>query len=151
MKIKGVAIVTRTLREGKTYDDYRMTWYHTRGFGFPTRMLTVIDVYDPRKIHSIGIMELDDLEQLRSALEVDVEERLANPMDEVVEEEIVRQFGIVASEDDFSTAGELPYRPPTVNGEEVKYSEVEEAIDIAARMFTEAAQDRDRRRGERGL
>jgi len=28
-----VSILTRRLREGKTYDDFRKAWFHTTGFG----------------------------------------------------------------------------------------------------------------------
>jgi hypothetical protein len=146
MKAKGVAIITRTLREGKTFDDYRKAWYHTQGFGVPTKMLTVVDLHNPRQIISIGIMEIDDIEQLPSILQIDIKERLANPLDEVVEDEIVRQFGIIASEDDFSMAGEIPRKPPTVDGEEVHYSDIEQVMGIAAGMFTAAAEERDRRK-----
>lgn len=149
MKIKGVAIITRTLREGKTFDDYRKAWYHTQGFGVPTTMLTVVDLFDPRKIISIGIMELDDIARLPAALHIDIEERLANPLDEVVEDDIVRQFGIIASEDDFSMAGAVPPKPLTVAGEEVRYSDIEKVIGVAAGMFTEAARERDRRKEEK--
>jgi len=148
MKVKGVAIITRTLREGKTFDDYRKAWYHTHGFGVPTQMLTVVNLYDPREILSIGIMELDDIEQLPSVLKIDIEERLANPLDEVIEDTIIRQFGIVASEDDFSMAGEIPPKPMTVAGEEVSYPDIERIIGVAAGMFTEAARERDRRKQE---
>jgi hypothetical protein len=148
---KGVAIITRTLREGKTFDDYRKAWYHTHGFGVPTKMLTVLNLYNPREIWSIGIMDIEDIERLPSILQIDIKERLANPLDDVVEDTIVRQFGIVASEDDFSMAGEIPVKPPTVDGEEVNVSEIEEVIGIAARMFSEAAEERDRRRKEQGL
>ncbi len=151
MKAKGVALITRTMREGKTFDDYRKAWYHTHGFGVPTRMLTVVNLFNPREIISIGIMELDDLEKLPSALNVDIEERLANPMDEVVEDTIVRQFGIIASEDDFSAAGDIPVRPTTIDGEEVKYSDLEEAMGIAAAMFADAFKERDRRRRGEGI
>jgi len=147
MKIKGVAIITRTLREGKTFDDYREAWYHTQGFGVPTQMLTVVNLHNPREIISIGIMELEDVQQLKPALQIDIKERLSHPLDEVVEDEIVRKFGIIASEDDFSAAGEIPKRPATVDGEEVKYSEMEKVIGIAADMFTEAAKARDRLHG----
>jgi len=146
MKVKGVAIITRTLREGKSFDDYRKAWYHTHGFGVPTSMLTVINLHDPREIISIGIMELDDIAQLQSTLEIDIEERLANPLDEIVEDTIGRKFGIIASEDDFSMAGEIPPKPPTVDGEEVEYSELEKVISVASGMFTKAAEERDRRK-----
>jgi len=91
-------------------------------------------------------MELDDISQLPSALHVDVEERLANPLDEIVEDAIVRTFGIIVSEDDFSTAGEIPPKPLTVDGKEVKYSDFEEIIRVASDMFTAAAVERDRRK-----
>ena len=151
MKMKGVALVTRTLREGKTFDDYRQAWYHTHGFGVPTKMLTVVNIFNPREIISIGEMEFDDVEILPSVLNIDIEERLANPMDEVVEDTIVRQFGMVVSEDDFTAAGEIPIRPTTIDGEEVKYSDLEEAMGIAAAMFTEAFKERGRRRAEKKM
>ncbi|MDY9923201.1 hypothetical protein [Methanobacterium sp.] len=37
-----------------------------------------------------------------SVLRIDVKERLANPLDKVIEPEIGRAFGILISEDDFS-------------------------------------------------
>jgi hypothetical protein len=150
MKVKGVAIITRTLREGKTFDDYRKAWYHTHGFGVPTQMLTVINLNNPREILSIGIMELDDIEQLPPVLQIDIEERLANPLDEIVEDTIVRQFGIIASEDDFSMAGEIPPKPMTVAGEEARYSDIEKILGVAAGMFTEAAGERDSRKRGKG-
>jgi hypothetical protein len=150
MKAKGVAMITRTLREGKTFDDYRKAWYHTHGFGLPTKMLTVVNLFDPRQIISIGIMDIDDLEKLPSALNIDIEERLANPLDEVVEGEIVRTFGMIVSEDDFSAAGDIPVKPTTVDGEEVNYSDLEEAMASAAAMFSAAFEERDRRRREKG-
>lgn len=148
MKVKGVAIINRTLREGKTFDDYRAAWYHTHGFGIPTKMLTVVNLFNPREIISIGIMELDDIEQLQASLKIDIKERLANPMDEVVEDTIVRQFGIVASEDDFSAAGEIPVRPMTIDGQEVTYSDIEAILGEAADMFTKASEERDRLKRE---
>lgn len=149
MKAKGVAIITRTLREGKTLDDYRKAWYHTRGFGMPTRMLTVVDLNDPRRIISIGIMEIDDLGKLPAALEIDVEERIAHPMDDVVEDAVERRFGVIASEDDFSAAGAIAQRPMTVDGAEVTARDLEQAIGTAAGMFAAAARERDRRRREK--
>lgn len=148
MKVKGVAIITRTLREGKTFDDYRKAWYHTQGFGVPTNMLTVVNLFNPREILSIGIMELEDIEQLQAELHIDIEQRLANPLDDVIEDNIVRQFGIVASEDDFSAAGALEPQPMTIDGEEVEYSDIEKVIGVAAEMFTKAAEERDRRKKE---
>lgn len=149
MKVKGVAMITRTLREGKTFDDYRKAWFHTHGFGVPTQMLTVVNLHNPREIVSIGIMDLEDIEQLQSALRIDIEERLANPLDDVVEDEIIRKFGVIASEDDFSPAGEIALKPMTVDGEEITYADIENTMNVAAEMFNAAAAERDRRKKEK--
>lgn len=55
--MKFVAMVTRTLKPGKTYEDYRNAWFHTTGFGIPTTMYTIINAFNPREIISIGILE----------------------------------------------------------------------------------------------
>lgn len=44
-----VAILSRRLKEGKTYEDFRKAWYHTVGFGTANRMLTVINTLYPRE------------------------------------------------------------------------------------------------------
>lgn len=36
-----VAIVTRTLKDGKTFDDHRHASFHGNGFGVPTTMYAV--------------------------------------------------------------------------------------------------------------
>ena len=41
---KFIAIITRTLREGKTLQDYRDAWFHSRGFGVPTTMYTSVNI-----------------------------------------------------------------------------------------------------------
>ncbi len=68
----------------------------------------------------------------------------------MVEDEIVRTFGMIVSEDDFSAAGDIPVKPTTVDGEEVKYSDLEGAMSVAAAMFAQAFEERERRRQERG-
>ena len=62
-----VAILTRRLKEGKTYEDFRKAWYHTGGFGTGNKMYTVINVFDPREILVIGFTETT-LEQFESEL-----------------------------------------------------------------------------------
>ncbi|MDY9923200.1 hypothetical protein [Methanobacterium sp.] len=44
--ITTVAIVTRRLKEGKTYDDFRKEWYHTIGFGASNKMYTIVNTFD---------------------------------------------------------------------------------------------------------
>jgi len=71
--MKFVAIVKRTLKAGKTYDDYRKAWFHTNGFGIPTTMYTVVTAFNPREIILIGILDGDE-QQLFNALSIDVKD-----------------------------------------------------------------------------
>ncbi len=41
------------------------------------------------------------VEELRSTLKIDVRQRLANHLDDVIEPDVPRQFGVLVSEDDF--------------------------------------------------
>jgi hypothetical protein len=138
-----VAILTRRLKEGKTYEDFRKAWYHTVGFGAQNRMYTVINAFDPREIIVIGMTEFD-LESLTAGLQIDVKERLANPLDEVIEPEIGRTFGILVSEDDFSADGEIACKPASVGGVETDIARLESDLSEVARMIAEAAAQRDR-------
>ncbi|GAB6286612.1 MAG: hypothetical protein STSR0009_28140 [Methanoregula sp.] len=82
-----VAIVTRKLKEGKTYEDFRKAWYHTVGFGMLTKMFTAVNAADPREIIVIGFVETT-LDQFQTGLEIDVKERLTHSLDDVIEPEI---------------------------------------------------------------
>ncbi|HQZ85877.1 MAG: hypothetical protein QG671_3005 [Actinomycetota bacterium] len=141
--MKFVAVVTRTLREGKTYDDYRRAWFHSNGFGVPTQMYTVVNAFNPREIISIGIIDTE-VDQLSGLLAIDVEDRLANPLDEVIEEAIVRTFGVVAAVDDFSAAGALDYVEPSVDGVAADPAELPDTLAAIAAMVSQASDDRDR-------
>jgi hypothetical protein len=35
-----ISVLTRRLREGKSYEDFREAWLPEQGFGFPTRVAT---------------------------------------------------------------------------------------------------------------
>ena len=96
-----VSIITRRLKEGKTYEDFRKAWYHTVGFGTPSKLYTALNVNDPREIIVMGFIE-SEMEEFQAGLEIDVKERLSNPLDDVIEPEIGRKFAILVSEDDFS-------------------------------------------------
>lgn len=141
--MKFVAIVTRTLKPGKTYDDYRKAWFHTTGFRMPATMYTVINAFNPREVISIGILDGEYVELLQ-ALEIDIKDRLANPLDEIVEATIVRNFGIVAAVDDFSTAGMLSYLPPNVDGEPTDYNKITSILNSLAEEITKASSKRDK-------
>ena len=60
-----VSIIKRTLREDKTYEDFRDAWYHSVGFGTSNRMLTMLNVANSREVIVIGLTETT-LEQARA-------------------------------------------------------------------------------------
>lgn len=136
-------MVTRTLKPGKTYDDYRKAWFHTVGFGVPTTMYTVINAFKPQEIISIGILD-GELMKLFKVMQIDVKDRLANPLDDVIETTIVRNFGVVAAIDDFSADGALTYVPPSVDGELTDYSKIESVLNVIANEISKASVERDK-------
>ncbi|HXY44140.1 MAG TPA: hypothetical protein VEH29_08120 [Acidimicrobiales bacterium] len=133
-----VAIVKRRLRVGKTYEDFRKAWYHTVGFGTGNRMFTLLNVADPREVIVIGLNETS-IEQVRKLIALDASEREANPLDEVIEPEVSRTFGILVAEDDFSAVGELQYLPASVNGQPTDMAEVEANLKKGAELLAELA------------
>ena len=143
-----VAIVTRRLKEGKTYEDFRKAWYHTVGFGTPTKMFTAVNAADPREIIVIGFVETT-LDRFQAGLQIDVEERLTHSLDDVIEPEIGRRFGILVSEDDFSSEGAIAYKPPSVAGKETDMDEVSHELFQIAAMIAAASSERDRARQKR--
>jgi hypothetical protein len=142
-----VAIVTRRLNEGKTYEDFRRAWYHTVGFGTPSKLSTVINAADPREIIVIGFVETD-LDRYLAGLKIDVKERLANPLDDVIEPVIGRTFGILVAEDDFSAPGAIAYKPPSVGGKETDLAKVTRELSEISRMIALASAERDRMKKE---
>jgi hypothetical protein len=138
-----VAVVTRRLKEGKTYEDFRRAWYHTVGFGTSSRLYTLINADDPREIIVIGFVETE-LDRYLAGLEIDVKERLANLLDEVIEPAIGRKFGILVAEDDFSAEGAIAYKPPSVRGKETDLKEVSHELAEISRMIAQASAGRDR-------
>jgi hypothetical protein len=147
--ITTVAILTRRLREGKSYDDFRKAWYHTTGFGVEGKekggsntMFTLINVFDPREIIVLGFATTT-IEQLKDALDIDVAYRGENPMDKVIEPEIGRKFCALISEDDFSAVGKIPYKPPGVAGKETNMEEFYKNLKALESLFEEASKKRD--------
>jgi hypothetical protein len=132
-----VAILRRRLREGKTYEDFRKAWYHTVGFETANKMLTIINVADPREIIVIGLNEIRDMDQVQKLIALDREERGANPLDDVIEPEIGRTFGLLVADDDFSPAGKLDYKPPMVNGKVTNMEEVSHTLEEGAKILAE--------------
>jgi len=129
-----VAIVRRRLREGKTYDDFRKAWYHETGFGTSNRMLTLLNVADPREVIVIGLTEASP-ENASSLLAIDAAERGTNPLDDVIEPAIDRTFGILVAEDDFSQSGPVPYQPATVGTVVTDFGEVQQMLELGASLL----------------
>jgi len=143
-----VAILTRRLKEGKTYEDFRKAWYHTVGFSTGNKMFSVINAFDPKEIIVIGMTEFD-LDTLMAGLKIDVKERLDHSLDEVIEPSIGRTFGIMVSEDDFSAEGAIDYKPPTVAGVETDLPKFFEDLQEVADTISKASAERDREKAER--
>jgi hypothetical protein len=139
-----VAIVKRRLKEGKTYDDFRKAWYHTTGFGTKNKMYSLINAFDEREIIVIGFTEITgDQEEILKGLRIDVKDRLDNPLDDVIEPEIERDFGILISEDDFSAEGSIEYKNPTVDGKECDVEEVVNGLREFKQSLKQASAERD--------
>jgi hypothetical protein len=153
--MKFITIIHRRLREGKTFDDYRKAWFHARGFGAPTTMYTVVNAFDPKEIISVAIGgggggSFEEMKsKMKSILDIDVRERDKSPLDDIVEESIVRHFGLVIAEDDFSPAGALEYVAPSVDGEHTDYGEFVKMSAELAQLIAEATGRRDRLTEER--
>jgi hypothetical protein len=145
-----VSIITRRLREGKTYEDFRRAWFHTTGFGVGgregagdgNRMFTLINIFDPREVIVIGFATATS-DQVEEALKIEVKFRGDNPLDEVIEPGIGRTFGALIAEDDFSAAGDIPYTPPAIGGKETDMGEFDKNLKTIAGLFAVASERRD--------
>lgn len=139
-----VAIVKRRLKEGKTYEDFRKAWYHTTGFGTKNKMYTLVNAFDEREIIVIGFTEIPtEKEDILNGLRIDVKERLDNPLDDIIEPEIERDFGILISEDDFSAEGSIDYKNPTVDGVKINVEEVLDSLREFRQSLEQASAERD--------
>ena len=144
-----ISILTRRLKEGKTYEDFRKAWYHTTGYGTPTKLYTAINVFDQREIIVVGIGEIKPEQDPLKILQIEVKERLDNPLDEVIEPEIGRTFGIVVSKDDFSPAGKIKCKPASINGKETDFNEIAQGLALAQKLIAQAATERDSARAKK--
>ncbi len=141
--MKVVSIITRRLKEGKTYDDFRKAWYHTTGFGATSNLYTMINAFDQREIIVIGVVEVTLDQDPMEILRIDVKERLDNPLNDVIEPEIGRTFGILVSEDDFSNVGEIGYKNPSIGGKETDLREIADGLLLAKKFIAQASAERD--------
>ncbi|WP_321422236.1 ROK family protein [uncultured Methanobacterium sp.] len=107
-------------------------------------MYSLINAFDEREIIVIGFTEVTtETEDILEGLRIDVKERLDNPLDDVIEPEIERDFGILISEDDFSAEGAIEYKNPTIDGKEVDIDEVFKGLIAWKQGLEQASQERD--------
>ena len=100
-----VAVLTRRLREGKSYEDFREAWLPEQGFGFPTRVVSAQAVDDDREIITIGFSQLDQADAEAQLQRIGPQEqRRHDKIDEVVEPGMTRRFYVQLDEDDFTDA-----------------------------------------------
>jgi len=144
-----ITILTRRLKSGKTYEDFRKAWYHTVGFGSPCKLYSAINAFDQREIIVVALGEIGPGQDPMKILRTDVRERLEHPLEAVIEPEIGRTFGIVVSEDDFSPAGKMEFKPASVNGKETDFEEVAQGLALARELISRAAAERDSARRDK--
>jgi hypothetical protein len=100
-----ISVLTRRLRGGKTYEDFREAWLPEQGFGFPTRVVSAQRVDDEREIITIGFSELDEAEAEVQLQRIGPQEqRRHDRIDAVIEPEMTRHFYVQLAEDDFTSA-----------------------------------------------
>lgn len=66
-----------------------------------------------------------------------------NPLDDVIEPEIGRKFCALVSEDDFSAAGDIPYKPAAVAGTRTDMAEFAQLLGDLQGIFGAAGKKRD--------
>ena len=98
-----ISILTRTLREGKTLEDFRAAWERQGGFGIPTRVVTGQGLENPREIVTIGFsdLEVEEIEGFLARTAPEEARRHAR-IDEVIEPEMTRAFYVQVADDDLS-------------------------------------------------
>jgi hypothetical protein len=98
-----ISVLSRRLREGKTYEDFREAWLPEQGFGFPTRVVSAVNVEDQREVLTIGFSELDEAEAEAQLQRIGPEqERRHDRVDAVIEPGMTRHFYVQVAEDDFT-------------------------------------------------
>lgn len=142
--LTAVAILRRRLREEKSYEDFGQAWFHEEGFNAPNRMLTMLNVADPREVIVIGITQVESVEDGARLIGIDQSQRSETPLDAIIESDVDRTFAILVAEDDFSAEGSLQYHPATTNGEPTDMDNVRVGLEAAKILLgTYLSHDRD--------
>jgi hypothetical protein len=144
-----ISILSRRLREGRTYEDFRQAWYHTVGFGSPAKLYSAINVFDPREIIVVALGEVPPGQDPMALLRIDVKERTEHPLEAVIEPEVGRTFGLLVAEDDFSPKGLIAYHAASIGGTPTDFAEIDQGMAIARNLIAQAGEERDRAKRNR--
>jgi hypothetical protein len=110
-----VAVLIRTLREGKTYDDFVRAWYPDKGFGVGGRgPILAESVQNEREMLTLALMDISDRAELEEVLQRvgEQEEVRHERIAEVIESTTLRGLYEVRDEFDFSTDETVEARRP---------------------------------------
>lgn len=98
-----VSIFVRRLKEGKTYQDFRVAWYPDKGFGIPTRVINATRADDPQEILSVGFVALPPGEIEKFVSQIAAQEQVRHDrIDEVIETTMLRGYYVIQNDDDLT-------------------------------------------------
>ena len=120
---------------GKRHEDFRSAWFHEEGFNAPNRMLSMLNVADPREVIVIGMTAVESAEDGARLIGIDQQQRGESPLDTIIESDIDRTFAVLVAEDDFSAGGSLDYQPAAIDGTTTDLTAVHNAIQLAGSLL----------------
>ncbi len=98
-----ITILTRRLRDGKTYEDFRAAWEPDNGFGIPTRVVSGQSATDRREIVTIGFTDIDASEAEAFLTQIGPQEAVRHDrLTAVVEDDVHRAIYAQVADDDLS-------------------------------------------------
>jgi len=98
-----ISILTRRLKEGKTYADFRTAWKPDKGFGVNTRVVSCQSLDDPREIVTIGFSDLSPEEVEGFLARVGPQESIRHDrIAHVTEGDVDRRFYVQLADDDLT-------------------------------------------------
>jgi hypothetical protein len=99
-----ISVLTRRLKEGKTYADFRAAWLPDKGFGVPTRVVSGVSMEDPRDVITVGFTDLDEAAAAAFLSRVGPQEQSRHDrLDDVIEPGGTRGFYLQVADDDLTS------------------------------------------------
>ena len=98
-----IALFRRRLKEGLSYSDFEEAWKAEQGFGVPARVISAVNLEDPREVLTVGFVDVTP-EQLAAGADAvaDQEAKRHSKIDDVIESTELRAFYDVEGEFDFT-------------------------------------------------